>query len=651
MASSLTDPKPDWWISEIANPEVLDKNDAGALNKALAGIQIGKPATFGGMFRDSKYGRVQYEQFNTHTPPDITANTRIIACLGINQLQANPQKDGWFVSDFFAFWHIFQGTTSSQTWLHCLDFETLVNTHDRYLHGNPYKERKVVLDSRILQRAQSGTFPLTYTKSNALNGAFKRRVTAEAKAAESKKENLLIMLFGHGDAKNHGIVLGTSYNQDLRLRDLVGALKGMDVNVTLLTTSCFSGAWTCSPMLNLSTLTAAGREKRSLSWQESASLGRYCGSMFATAVVESLTRLGSTRETIGELINKDYENAELIEQQNETYSEFTKTIYETLLKDVDRRGMEHGITFGAKDDAWSLCYRERTGIPLINFQLRWDELESWPASERMHPGDPQNRDPHVSQETRDEYAKLRDEAIAKQNQSAVTSHRPVAPVATGSTASTVLGKRKTSGLYGGEDDALRQVVSNVGGCYLASYKDHNDTGTDGALHNTIYRIRIGAETDPFEMERVLRQIQYRMDQMSLADKYLELMSIPAPNNQQCCDFDTNNMERYIQEAKHTEILRSIFDREVLFPSPTEDQGLSFCKGHYYLIAAFNAANTSREEVLKKLDMLAAAVDEDVENVRDVIKNDPEVSSKRQKLYKSFGMILGSMSPSKRLSRS
>ena len=33
----------------------------------------------------------------------------------------------------------------------------------------------------------------------------------------------------------------------------------------------------------------------------------------------------------------------------------TRTVHEHLLKYVDRRGYEHGLTFGAQDNAWQMC--------------------------------------------------------------------------------------------------------------------------------------------------------------------------------------------------------------------------------------------------------------------------------------------------------
>ncbi|KAF6238615.1 hypothetical protein HO173_003121 [Letharia columbiana] len=385
-----------------------DPNDAGALRKALSGMEIGQPSTSGGQFYTAGNENKQYEQFNLHTPPDITSKTRIIAVLGIHQ-NATPQKDGWFVSDFFAFWNIFQGITENQKWYHCLDLDDLVTKHERYLHGNPYGQRKVVLDSGILAQSKLSRHPLQRIRPDHLKPKTKQLIGDECKAAETAHENVLILLFGHGDVNNYGIELGTGDRATLQIDEFRSAIKAIKVSITMIATSCYSGGWTCNPQLNLSTMAAAGSERVSLSWRFSGSTGRACGSMFTTALVQKLTRVGATNKP---LIDED-EDCELTEDQEETYAEFTRTVHEHLLKDLDRRGYEHELAFGAQDDAWTMCWRERTGIPLGQFKERWENLEDWAKDATLHPGDPLNRDPAVTDEQLAEYLQLRAEARGK----------------------------------------------------------------------------------------------------------------------------------------------------------------------------------------------------------------------------------------------
>lgn len=74
--------------------------------------------------------------------------------------------------------------------------------------------------------------------------------------------------------------------------------------------------------------------------------------MFTTALVQKLTTVGATNKP---LLDDEDETGDT-EDQLESYAEFTRTVHEHLLKDVDRRGYEHELTFGAQDDAWSMCW-------------------------------------------------------------------------------------------------------------------------------------------------------------------------------------------------------------------------------------------------------------------------------------------------------
>ena len=638
-----------------------DPNDAGALRKALSQMKIGLPETFGGKLNhkacysvkikeaEIMIGRLrnldnkarEYNQFNLHTPPDITERTRIIAVLGVTEQPAPYGNDGWFVSDFFAFWNIFQGVTERQTWYHCLDIDSLVAKHTRYLHGNPYKQRKVVLDENILAESKQSKHPPQQIQAEKLKLKTKNLITAECKDAESANENVLILLFGHGDRNNHGIVLGRGGRETLKIGEFKTSTKALNTNITLITTSCYSGGWTCNPQLNLSTMTAAGDKNVSLSWRFSGSTGRACGSMFTTALIQKLTKVGGTDKTLGDGIKDD----DITEHQEETYAEFTRTVHEHLLKGVDRRGYEHQLSFGAQDDAWTMCWRERTGIPLGQFKKRWDNLKDWEKDLTLHPGDPMNRDPSVTEEQLADYLQLRADAKAKGKQIASSTGVGI-DAATGS----VLGKRKTSALYGGTDRGLLSMVSSIGAEYLRSQAGIDDSGDDGGLHNTLRWIRDGREVDIDRVEEAHKALEYRMTQMSTADGYVRTMDISAPKGQLCCEYNTKENGKEIGMEQTSFIERLIFDREILFPPSVEAQGRPFYKGMDYLVAALHHADIPRDLIVKKLDDLAATLDQALEQEKEVVKQDPEVSSKRRRLFHSFGVALESISPKKRRSR-
>ncbi|KAF6238616.1 hypothetical protein HO173_003122 [Letharia columbiana] len=194
------------------------------------------------------------------------------------------------------------------------------------------------------------------------------------------------------------------------------------------------------------------------------------------------------------------------------------------------------------------------------------------------------------------------------------------------------------------------MVSNLGAEYLNSYQGFDDSGQDGALHNTLRRIQSGEVTDIDDIESAHRAVEYRMTQMSTADRYLQMMDMAPPKGQLCCEYRTNKIRQEVGGDKHHIIRRLIFDRKILFPRPVQGQGRQFLKGMDYLVAAFHYANTPKEVVVKKLDALTTTLDQALEREMEVVKRDPEVKSKRRKLFQSFGVAFGNISPSKRRSR-
>lgn len=635
-------------FSEIQSPNVPDKNDEGALNEALSNLDFGKPETFGGRFRDAWKRELHFEKFNTHTPPDITSNTRIAAVCGIVNEDARPEIDGWMLSDFFAFWNIFNSTTKHQSWMHSLDLGKLVEKHQVYLHGNPYKRRKVVLDDSILERSLKSRHLLEQLNPLGFKSKVLQRIRGECSKANEGKENVLILLFGHGNKDNQGIYLGgapgskNEMSKLLKLQELTKAItKDSAINITLITMHCYSGGWTCHPNVSMTTLTAARATNESLSWRASGFSGRYCGTISASAIIEKMTRYGADKRPLGDA-NPEQKEEEMSEEQMETYSAFSKSVYETVLKDVERRGYEHRMTFGAQDDAWEMCWRERTGMPLSDYAKRWHELPNWNEDMTLNLGDPQNRDLKVTKETREEYARLIDEA---RKGNAISSNKN-AEEGKGS----VLGKRKTSALFGGSVEGLISVVSKLGDEYLACHGPRDDSDIDGGLQNAINLIQNGQIQDLDYVEWALRAIEYRMNIMVLADKYLKIMDIGAPRGLQCWEYNTNNLRDQIDTREYDKLHDMLKIHEVLFPEPMDDQGQPFSKGHDYLIAAFDAAEILPNIVAGKITMLVEIVDAEVEDKKEEVKRDPEIVLKRRKLFHSFGVALRDMSPVKRRSR-
>lgn len=83
------------------------------------------------------------------------------------------------------------------------------------------------------------------------------------------------------------------------------------------------------PHLSLTKMTVAGPEIEAVSWEGSKSLGRNCGSIYATTVAKSLIKLEGTSP----------------DESPATYAGFGNTFHTTLCSDVGREGARHQIKF------------------------------------------------------------------------------------------------------------------------------------------------------------------------------------------------------------------------------------------------------------------------------------------------------------------
>ncbi|KAL2054776.1 hypothetical protein ABVK25_005080 [Lepraria finkii] len=341
---------------------------------------------------------------------------------------------------------------------------------------------------------------------------FMRQVKEDCQAAEKAGEHVLLLMFGHGVKELSGIELGDGYAKVLKFKEFQSALSKTTAKVTLLTTHYYADRWIFNPDINISAMT-----------------------------------------------NKKLDDPETDEQE-ESIAELSKVVHKILLSDVDRLGHVHDMSFRAQDDTWSMCWRERTGIPLGRFEERWNQLPDHDADATLLPGDPFNRDPHVTEKQRARY--LEEEKLDKE-QNLQDSRREFGRY---EAVRSALGRRKPSTLFGGSLESMIRPVSVRGPEYINCYKGNDDTGNDGALHNMIRLIQSGQITEQPCVQEVLNSIEYRMNQMFTAEKYLDVMDVPAPDGQQCHEYNANKVLDQVGEKKCGSIQQMIFDRRILFRS-------------------------------------------------------------------------------------
>lgn len=311
--------------------------------------------------------------FATACPPDVGPRTRLIAVCGITDDydQASPTKDGWFFSDFYLFHYLFShphGPTPSQIWMTSEKPEDLVRKYTEYAHGDPKGERRVVLDQNTMPGIEQ-TDSLRVVSRKDLLERFLSTLREQSLLAKNENQHLVVLVFGHGDPETFGVALGGD-EPNLKIEDVQRALQP-GTPVTLFMTSCYSGGWivkpnamTCKP-INATGITGAGPHAESQSWPVSSSIGRACGSMITSAILQTSIAIEESQET-----------AEI--RQDPTYISFARSIYDSY-KRLDRFADEQAIHFSAQDDQWGLHFKRRSGIPLSQLKSRWESLRSVPA--------------------------------------------------------------------------------------------------------------------------------------------------------------------------------------------------------------------------------------------------------------------------------
>lgn len=234
--------------------------------------------------------------FTSSTVPYIYENTIILAATHPSISSAHPLRDGWFISDFYAFNYLLKGQGQKQTWLTAADPEKLVQKYGPYLHGNPYEERKICLDRDMLDQDQ--LTPVTVVQSNEMIDRFLLEAKLASELAKRTEAPLLLLVFCHGLSNYHLCLDDGNVSKGLSILALKAVLEP-GARITLVTTACYSGGWAMTPELNTTSMTAAGgfhtnsdkelREGLSNAWDASLSIGRTCGSVFASTLLQTLS--------------------------------------------------------------------------------------------------------------------------------------------------------------------------------------------------------------------------------------------------------------------------------------------------------------------------------------------------------------------------
>ncbi|KAI4271182.1 MAG: hypothetical protein LQ337_006196 [Flavoplaca oasis] len=580
---------------------MLDRQDARNLLQKTNGNLPAARQLF--LQERSKEPLVEAKNGDTRHPPDVQNNTHVIAVCGIPDdaaSSASPKRDGWMISDFYLWKHVLEGMGKSQQWLTCEDpfdlvqkygsidkYDTTKSTSqiswaDGYLHGDPFEERRVVLDKATLSFARK---QLCITPHGvALRNEFINRLESTCQKAAKANDHVLVMIFCHGEGLNPkgvdlgGLALGFTpdprdspenyFTPSLFQQSL---LKTPTVKLSLFTTSCYSGHWVVTPCFKLIKPTAimAGARpfEESHAWSESASQ-RHAGGVYSSAFLAELLKEPS--ESVKEL-----EKAGAPDEIR-VYQEFRKDVLSEAnrLCIPSKVRMELGslplfTTEGEQDPAF-----KRTGFGLYRYQQNFDKLRRVPASDtnpyRDLKEDAQPSDPRVI-----DWNKRHPEGDTDYSD-------------------------RTGG-YGQTSRGIRSSVTYMVHRYCTSYPGPKTAPSNTGLHATIQDFRAGM-FDGIEhinqVEHLRSQLHYRLWTMQVANQFARLLNLnKVPRIQ---DFNTEKIDLDLVDLQN-ENWQVIMPFNLFQPPQSfGNWGKEFRKPARYLAYAFAASGYGPQAVSQML---------------------------------------------------
>jgi hypothetical protein len=484
----------------------------------------------------------------------VTPDSIIIAVCGPNDFLGNaaPDHDGWFFSDFYLFHHLFRGTAKQQYWLTCVRPEDLVDKYKEFVHGDPRSnDRRVVLDKTFAK----GVDDVLVFQPDDLLERFLSYVTNACNETKGSQRPILILIFGHGKEDTYSITIGGAGKYEdcpvltqAKLKEAIYR-HNLSPNIALLTTSCFGGGWAQTSFLNMRAMAGVNERKEFLSWPESASLSRCCGSRYAAGVA-----LAIIRSEIKELDEDADERQEV--RISPIFDALVETIKDILIKEVDvREG--NSISFSAQDDVWGMEWRARTGFPLETYEQKWKSLR-----------------------------------VVEQNNS--SEHALSASV------------RFSDTIYLSVPEAefrLKRLAFD----YLKSNPGDSSAAKNHHVHSNCHALLRGRQLQKHELEILAGALKYRMRTiMARATEYKDRLKISFPDCEDCDTF-TYRIKLGKDQAKdtqHSEIYHMVIPSK-LFDSPEGGhEGMPYIKGKAYLVLVFTASGWSRQRIEDALSELA-----------------------------------------------
>ncbi|KAL1600713.1 hypothetical protein SLS60_007101 [Paraconiothyrium brasiliense] len=578
----------------------------------LQNLNLGPSGPKGREYKGMGTKTIDPAMFSARLFPGDIDNTRVLAVCGIPPEDSHPAEDGWFLSDFFAFKHVLSGLGKSQTWMTCVSPKNLVQEHNVFLHGNPYQDRKVVLNQDMVRKGFGAD--IVVVPSSNLCDAFTKNLQQEAHEAKKNKQPLMVLVFAHGKEEGGGWWLGPP---GLRLfsRARFQGLVDQGIQVSIISTACFGGQWVIDTTFNKTYLAAAGPIQESESWNGSKSCDRKCGSIYASALLKAWKQ--EADEAQG-LLQK---SAGPVTETESTYHSFTGAVWDSLFS-LDRFAGQHDIRFSVQDEDWTAGWSARLGLPAsaIRFEEKWERL------------------PIVQKDNSLGYSSLnRDLALTVDLDSL-------------DVLSSKLNVR-----HGGSLNSARNQVCAMGALYLQSFPGRDSLSSNTSLHGKLRRIMDKRnEVDWTLLNTALQGVNFRMDLGHLATQLIQTAGMKLPRGFTCHETDISTLESQLEMQNRNKWGCIIQQAMGVLPEPSAElkQGVDWPKPGRYIAAAIFLSEgvQSVDDVKSAVAAVKGLLFEELRRSKKTLERVPEVRGRKRDWYQAMKKRLRSLSPDKQQKR-
>jgi hypothetical protein len=393
----------------------------------------------------------------------------------------------------------------------------------------------------------------------------------------------------------------------------------MGTQVSLITTACYSGGWAMTPDFNSTTLAAAAEKTTSNAWLPSHSIGRTCGSIFTSTLIETLS--SATTPLINELdgvVSAAEDSRSSLQppdpslQQTETYNAFCHSILEVCENHVHRLWEQQAFTFSAQNDEWENSWTGRTGIPLAYFEQRWNNLSTFPYSgpdEMKAAKDPSPTNLAFSEESLSRTGGVSGITDPVDEMTAHIRHGRILPMAR----------------------LFLETCPN-------DWTQGREVAWGAALRGYVKGDpEVVKDKGPY----ILATIRFRWEMAIFCDYIISALQLPIPNDEICIMWNEYEWQRSIikeipdWDKRHTYVWHALLEGGFLL-SPREDQGPPFYRPLRYIACALVQANKPKDETAALMQVIMNFMDQAKKFNHDRVCNNHKVRDHARNWIQSIG---------------